>query len=78
MPNFFKVYIIITELNTITPAPGTRLRKYYEICQKGAACMTINEKALTLHETWNGKLETVSKTPVKSREDLSQIGRAHV
>lgn len=33
--------------------------------------MTINEKALTLHETWNGKLETVSKTPVKSREDLS-------
>lgn len=33
--------------------------------------MTINEKALKLHETWNGKLETVSKTPVKSREDLS-------
>ncbi len=33
--------------------------------------MTIQEKALALHETWNGKLETVSKTPVKSREDLS-------
>ena len=33
--------------------------------------MTINEKALELHEKWNGKLETVSKTPVKSREDLS-------
>lgn len=33
--------------------------------------MTINEKALKLHETWNGKLETTSKTPVKSREDLS-------
>ena len=33
--------------------------------------MTINEKALKLHETWKGKLETVSKTPVKSREDLS-------
>ncbi len=33
--------------------------------------MTINEKALKLHETWNGKLETVSKSPVKSREDLS-------
>ncbi|MBQ7943665.1 MAG: NADP-dependent malic enzyme [Lachnospiraceae bacterium] len=33
--------------------------------------MTIQEKALELHETWNGKLETVSKTPVKSREDLS-------
>lgn len=33
--------------------------------------MTIQEKALELHETWNGKLETVSKTPVKSREALS-------
>ncbi len=33
--------------------------------------MTTNEKALMLHEEWNGKLETVSKTPVKSREDLS-------
>ena len=33
--------------------------------------MTVNEKALKLHEEWNGKLETVSKTPVKSREDLS-------
>ena len=33
--------------------------------------MTTNEKALLKHEEWNGKLETVSKTPVKSREDLS-------
>jgi len=33
--------------------------------------MTINERALKLHEEWNGKLETVSKTPVKSREALS-------
>ena len=33
--------------------------------------MTTSEKALALHEKWNGKLETVSKTPVKSREDLS-------
>ncbi len=33
--------------------------------------MTINEKALKLHETWNGKLETTSKAPVKSREALS-------
>lgn len=33
--------------------------------------MTTNEKALALHEQWNGKLETVSKTPVKTREDLS-------
>lgn len=33
--------------------------------------MTTNEKALLLHKEWNGKLETVSKTPVKSREDLA-------
>lgn len=33
--------------------------------------MTTNEKALLLHKQWNGKLETVSKAPVKSREDLS-------
>ncbi|MCH5254486.1 MAG: NADP-dependent malic enzyme [Lachnospiraceae bacterium] len=33
--------------------------------------MTTNEKALELHEQWSGKLETVSKTPVKTREDLA-------
>ena len=33
--------------------------------------MTINEQALELHKQWNGKLETVSKSPVKSRKDLS-------
>lgn len=33
--------------------------------------MTINEKALKLHEEWGGKLEITSKAPVKSREDLS-------
>ncbi len=33
--------------------------------------MTTNEKAVFLHKEWNGKLETVSKAPVKSREDLS-------
>ena len=33
--------------------------------------MTINEKALKMHEEWNGKLETVSKAEVKSREDLA-------
>ena len=33
--------------------------------------MTTNEKALALHEQWNGKLETVSKTPVRTREDLA-------
>ena len=33
--------------------------------------MTVNEKALEMHEKWNGKLETVSKSPVKSRDDLA-------
>lgn len=33
--------------------------------------MTTNEKALMLHEQWKGKLETVARMPVKSREDLS-------
>lgn len=33
--------------------------------------MTTNEKALLLHEQWNGKLETISKTPIKTREDLA-------
>lgn len=33
--------------------------------------MTTNEKALLLHEEWNGKLETISKVKVKSREDLA-------
>ena len=33
--------------------------------------MTTNEKALVLHEEWNGKIDTVSKAPIKSREDLA-------
>lgn len=37
----------------------------------GGKIMTTNEKALELHKEWNGKIETVSKTPVKSREALS-------
>ncbi len=28
--------------------------------------MTVNEKALMMHEQWNGKLEITSKAPVKS------------
>ena len=33
--------------------------------------MTNNEKALQLHEYWNGKIETTAKSHVKSREDLA-------
>jgi len=33
--------------------------------------MTTNEKALMLHEQWQGKIDTVSKTSVKTREDLA-------
>ena len=33
--------------------------------------MNVNEKALLLHKEWNGKLDTVPKAPVNTREDLS-------
>ena len=33
--------------------------------------MTTNEKALLLHREWQGKLETVSKAKVATREDLA-------
>lgn len=33
--------------------------------------MTTNEKALMLHEKWNGKLETASKCTIRTREDLA-------
>lgn len=33
--------------------------------------MTQNEKALQLHEEWNGKINTTPKCQVKSREDLA-------
>ncbi len=36
-----------------------------------SAQMNTQEKALALHKEWNGKIETISKTPVKSREALS-------
>ncbi len=33
--------------------------------------MDLSEKAIQMHKDWNGKLEVVSKSPVKTREDLS-------
>lgn len=33
--------------------------------------MDISEKSLALHETWEGKIEVVSRCPVKTAEDLS-------
>ena len=33
--------------------------------------MTTDEKALELHEKWNGKIATEAKCHVKTREDLS-------
>ena len=33
--------------------------------------MTNSEKALQMHETWNGKIETTAKSHVNSREDLA-------
>ena len=33
--------------------------------------MDLKEKALAMHKEWNGKLETIAKSKVNSREDLS-------
>ena len=33
--------------------------------------MSNSEKALQMHEQWNGKLETTAKAHVNSREDLA-------
>ena len=33
--------------------------------------MDLKEKALLAHESWNGKLETIAKSKVNSREDLA-------
>ena len=33
--------------------------------------MDMKEKALSMHKEWNGKLETVAKSKVHSREDLA-------
>ena len=33
--------------------------------------MTLAENALLMHEKWNGKLETIAKSKVNSREDLA-------
>ena len=38
---------------------------------KGLATNMDLKKALALHKQWNGKLSTEAKSPVKSREDLS-------
>ncbi len=39
--------------------------------ERSGEIMTTNEKALLLHEKWNGKINTTSKCTVASREDLS-------
>ena len=39
--------------------------------RKGGIYMTTNEKALMMHEQWQGKLETTAKASVNSREDLA-------
>ena len=38
--------------------------------------MDISERSLALHEELKGKLEVVSRYPIRTQED--QIGRAHV
>ncbi len=43
----------------------------YVKIRKRCEIMTTNEKALQMHEQWKGKIETVAKTKVNSREDLA-------
>lgn len=38
---------------------------------KGSKKMAASEKALMLHEQWNGKISTESKCEIKTREDLA-------
>ena len=37
--------------------------------------LTTSQKALLMHEKWKGKLETVAKSKVNTREDL--VDRLH-
>jgi len=39
--------------------------------ERSSTIMTNAEKALKMHEEWQGKLETLSKAEVKSKEDLA-------
>jgi len=43
----------------------------YCIIQSRRNHMDLKEKALQMHEEWHGKLETIAKSKVNSREDLS-------
>ena len=46
-------------------------KNLHMLLKKGSPKMTNNEKALLLHEEWNGKINTTSKCGVKTREDLA-------
>ena len=45
------------------------VNKYEYVKEK--ITMDNKEKALLCHKEWNGKLETVAKSKVKTREDLA-------
>ena len=40
-------------------------------CKGESINMDVKEKALAMHQEWNGKLETTAKSKVNSREDLA-------
>lgn len=49
-----------------------KIQQQYENNKEEEHTMTDHkEKAIQMHKKWNGKLETVSKTPVKTSEDLA-------
>src|SRR5699024_8540581 len=55
----------------ILPVPGIRMCQTQKYHTQRRFPMNVNEKALLLHKQWNGKLNTVPKAPVNTREDLS-------
>ena len=42
-----------------------------ETCMKEETSLNYAEESLRLHGEWNGKIEVVSRVPVKTKEDLS-------
>lgn len=48
-----------------------RSKRAEEWIKEGETGMNFNEEALKLHAEHRGKIEVVSKVPVKTRDDLS-------
>lgn len=73
--NHFKYYLmqllytISGKIGSLFHAQNGIVNKYEYVKEK--ITMDNKEKALLCHKEWNGKLETVAKSKVKTREDLA-------